>query len=273
MSKHTQETLNFNGFSGYYGSITQGYGGLQWNDMDYMNATFWQNQQTQWCDTGYQNVIRGAGEAFTFNNNGSTSYGLFVSVNTSETFNLKSMVVASAWETKQPFDFVSFTYTQGQGLIQKASVTVDLSQTKHTINFAKLGSPGDFSNIAALEVISGTGKYGNTCSYGRYGYTLGNEMAFDNLKLQWNGKIPTGHGKMITTGLPVHEHGRIAHAPAAHLVSGESHHDANTTAHNGATSPPSAQSGFHSELLSLGDAHGGNLISQFQLPAIEHFGT
>jgi hypothetical protein len=269
--QHTPETLGFNGFSGYYGSITAGYGGFTWSDVDYLNATYWQKEMTNWCDTGYQNVIKGAGEAFTFNNNGSTSYGVFE--NTTETFTLKSMVAASAWETAQPFDFKSYTYKAGYGFVYKAAVTVDLSQTKQTINFADIGKPGDFKNIALVEIVSGTGKYGNTCTYGRYGYTLGNEMAFDNLKVVWNGTIPKASGKFITKGLATHNHGHVAHAAAAQLVSGDAHHDANPAAHTGAAIQSGAQTGFHSELLALGDAHAGGLTAQFQLPPIEHFGT
>jgi hypothetical protein len=268
----TQETLGFNGFSGYYGSISAGYGGFTWGDVQYLNATFWEKQKTNWCDTGYQNVIKGAGEAFTWNVNGTTSYGLFESANLSVTFSLKSMVAASAWETDQPFDFRSYTYKAGHGFTLKASDTVYLSQTRQMINFGKIGKPGDFNNIAVLEIVSGTGKYGNTCTYGSDGYTLGNEMAFDNLKVKWNGKIPTGHGKLVTTGLAVHDHGRAVHAAAANLVSDDVHHDANPAAHTGAAIQSGAQSGFHTELLSLG-AHAGDLTGQFQLPPIEHFGS
>jgi hypothetical protein len=273
MAKHaTQETVGFNGFHGYYGSMSAGYGGFTWLDVDYMNATYWQNQQTQWCDTGFQNVIRGAGDAFTWSTNGTTSHGLFETSNTKETFDVKSMVAASAWETDQPFYFNSYTYAKGYGFSLKDSVTIDLSQTRQTINFSKIGNPGGFKDIAAVEIISGSGKYGNTCSYGRYGYTLGNEMAFDNLKVKWNGKIPKGHGKLITTGLGNHEHGR-AHSPAAHLVSGDAHHDPSPASHGVAAGQSGTQSGFHSELLFLGDVHPGTLTGQFQLPASDHFGV
>jgi hypothetical protein len=273
MSKQTKETLNFNNNSGYYGSILSGYGGFTWSDVDFMNATYWQNVMTDWCDTGFQNVIHGAGEAFTWNNNGSTSYAVFSTVNLNETFSLKSMVAASGWETAQPFDFLSYTYQTGHGFIAKASDIVYLSQTAQTINFAKIGKPGDFKNIALVEIISGSGKYGNTCSYGRYGYTLGNEMAFDNLKVKWNGKIPTGNGKVVTTGLSPHNHLRGSHGVSAHLVSGDSHQGANVAAHADATTHSAMQAGFHTELMSLGETQSGDLTGQFHLPAVEHFGT
>jgi hypothetical protein len=98
-------------------------------------------------------------------------------------------------------------------------------------------------------------------------------MAFDNLKVKWNGQIPKANGKFITKGLALHDHGRVAHAAAAHLVSGDAHHEANPVAHTGAAFQLGAQTGFHSELLALGETHAGGLTGQFQLPAIEHFGT
>ena len=272
MAKHTKETLGFNNYSGYYGSIAQGYGGMDWGDVDYLNATYWQKVQTNWCDTGYQNVIKGAGEAFTWNANGSVSYGLFESANLNETFSLVSMVAASAWETHQAFEFKTYTYEVHQGFILKASDTIHLSQTAQTLNFAKIGNPGDFTNIVAVEIISGKGKYGNTCSYGPYGYTTGNEMAFDNLKVKWNGKIPKGNGQLVTTGLATHGHGH-AHVAAPQLVYGNAHHEADSSATGQATGHSGPQADFHSELLSLGDSGSGGLTDQFHLPAVEHFGT
>src|ERR1700735_4485585 len=123
--QHTKETLGFDSFSGYYASLSQGYGGLMWGDIDYLNATYWQNQKPEWCDTGYQNAIHGAGEAFTWNNNGYTSMGTLVSADVNESFTLKSMTAASAWETKQPFEFKSYTYKAGEGFVYKAGVTLD----------------------------------------------------------------------------------------------------------------------------------------------------
>jgi hypothetical protein len=273
MAKHTKETLGFNSFSGYYASVPQGYGGLQYGDVDYLNASYWQNEKTNWCDTGYQNAISGAGEALTWNTNGATSYGLFESTNLKESFTLASMVVASAWETDQAFNFRSYTYKSGHGFILKASDTLYLSQTAQKINFAKIGKPGDFKNIVAVEIVSGSGKYGNTCTYGRYGYTTGNEMAFDNLKLIWNGKIPTDkNGRLVTKGLATHDHGHAAHAVAAHLAFGDGQH-CPSAAHLEGGGHSGMQTGFHTELLSLGDSQPGDLTAQFRLPAVEHFGT
>ncbi len=273
MSKHTKETLGFNSFSGYYASIPGGLGGFNWGDVDFLNATFWQNEKTNWCDTGYQNVIQGAGEAVTWNTNGSVSYGLFESANPKETFSVKSMVAASAWETNQPFDFISYTYKARHGFILKASDTIYVSQTAQTINFAKIGKPTDFKNIAAVEIVSGSGKYGNTCTYGAYGYTTGNELAFDNLRVKWNGQMPRGGGRPITKGLDVHAHGHQSHVFAAHLAMNDAHHGTAAAAHAETAAHSGAQFGFHSELLSIGNSGSGGLTAQFHLPAVEHFGT
>ena len=273
MAKQTKETLTFDNFSGYYASVLQGYGGFNWGDVDYMNATFWQNQKPEWCDTGYQNVIHGPGEALTWNINGTQSTATIVSADLNTSFSLKSMVAASAWETDQPFQFLSYTYAKGHGFVEKAADTVYLSQTAQTLNFAKIGKPGDFKNIVAVEIISGSGKYGNTCSYGPYGYTLGNEMAFDNLKVKWNGKIPKSNGKMIATGLPIHNQAHGARAVTAHLVFGDGHSGVNQAIHTNTSAHSGTQTGFHTELMSLGESHAGDLTGQFHLPMIEHFGT
>jgi hypothetical protein len=274
MSKqHTKETVNFNNFSHYYYggmSANNGYGGFDWIDVDYLNATYWQKVATNWCDTGYQNVIHGSGEAYTYGVDGFPSVSYLVSANPKVSFSLTSMVAASAWETDQPFTLESFAYKDG-AVVLKASDTIYLSQTAQTIDFAKIsgGKPTDFKNIVALEIVSGTGKFGNTCSYGPYGYTTGNEMAFDNLKVKWNGKIPQGHeGKTITPGLFAHRH---HHAPyvAAQLLH---HGDIDAGTHNGSTSAAHHQNGdYHTQLLSLGQDSG--LTSQFALPQVEHFGT
>jgi len=60
-----------------------------------------------------------------------------------------------------------------------------------------------------VTIKSGSGSYGNTCSYGRYSYTLSNRMTFDNVEVKWNGTIPKGDGKLDATGLP-HPHERGA---------------------------------------------------------------
>jgi len=265
MSKHTRETLGFNGFTGYYGSVPPGYGGFNWVDVNYMNATYWQNVETNWCDTGYQNAIHGAGEAFSWGQDlDSPAYSSIVTYDLNETFSLTSMTAASAWETDQPFEFRSYTYKAGH-LTLKASDTVYLSQTAQTIDFARMpgGKPADFKDIAQVTIVSGIGKYGNTCTYGPYGNTTGNQMAFDKLKVKWNGTIPQGHeGNPLAKQLAPHLHPRAAHA-APHLTGG---------GHDGSGQSPAPvhhaeSSGYHAELLPLA-ADG-----QFALPEVTHFGT
>jgi hypothetical protein len=263
------EILRFNGVgTNYYSSIPQGYGGFNWGSMDYMNATYWQNEHQNWCDTGYQNAIRGSGEAVASNGNGLTTTAYFQSPTLSETFDLKSMIASSAWETDQPFYFKSYAYEQGQGFVLKATDTVYLSQKAQLINFAKIGKPGDFQNISQVTIISGSGKYGNTCSYGQYGYTLGNQMAFDNMKVKWNGAIPKSGGKLAT-----HAHGHAAHIVGPQLVFGDAHHGTSPDAHTNASGISGAPSSFHGETMSSGESGSGALTNQFHLPAVEHFGT
>ena len=159
-TQHSKETLSFNSFTGYYGSMPAGYGGFNYVSMQYLNATYWESIETNWCDTGYQNVDHGAGEAVAIQ-----GYSIFETLNVKETFSLKSMVAASAWETHQPFTFASYTYSEKQKYwVLKASVTVYLSQTAKTINFAKLGKQGDFANIGLLLMKAGSGSYGNTAT-------------------------------------------------------------------------------------------------------------
>jgi hypothetical protein len=274
--QHTKEGLNFNGFSGYYGSVSQGYGGLDYSDVDFMNASYWENVKTNWCDTGYQNVIHGAGEGFTWGLNGGLSYGLLQSSDLKETFNLDSMIAASAWETNQPFTFISYTYKNHVGFAKKASDTVYLSQTAQKIDFAKLGTgkPTDFKNIAAVLIVSGSGSYGNTCSYGTNTYTTGNQMAFDDLKVTWNGTIPHGHGgKPVTTGLLAQFHRHGAHVAAAHVVTDYQHPVAADHQSGPALQHIEGSGAYHTELQAIGAGQPGDLTAQFLLPQVEHFGS
>jgi len=271
MSKHTKETLSFSGFSGYYGSVPAGYGGFDWVDVNYMNATYWEKVETNWCDTGYQNVILGTGEAYSYDlPNNQSPPAQIVTPDLYETFSLTSMRAASAWETKQPFTFNSYTWSDGQFTL-KASDTVKLSQTPQTIDFAKIGKPTDFQDIARVSIVAGYGKYGNTCTYGAYGFTTGSELAFDNLKVVWNGKIPHGHlNNTAMKQLLLGHHHSPAYA-AAHLVTGGGHDESSAGGH-----PTSghADNGYHTQLLSLpGDGHESGLTSQFALPQVTHFGT
>src|SRR5215469_9390382 len=218
MGKTHKETLGFNSFSGYYASLPAGYGGFDYSNVQHLNATYFENVKTTWCDTGYQNVIQGAGEAFTY------QFGIFETANLNETFTLQSMVAASAWETYQNFQFITYTYEKHKGFVLKAKDTIVFSQTAQTVNFAKIGSKGDFTDISGLVIAAGTGSYGNTCSYGKG--TTGYQLAFDNLKVKWNGKIPTGHSNhkfIMPPGLANHHH-TAAHVDA-HMARGGAHAD------------------------------------------------
>lgn len=262
---HTRETVKFNGLSGYYGSLPSGYGGFNYTLVNYLNASYWENVQTNWCDTGYQNVISGPGEAYI------PGTGLFESANLKETFSLIGMVAASAWETNQPVTFNTYVYSRGN-LKLKASDTVYFSQTAQTVDFATLGGKGDFRNISAVTVFVGAGSYGNTCTYGRYSYTTGYQFAFDNLKVRWSGSIPRGDtGKLFTKGLHVNGSHEAAHV-AAHLIEGNDHRGGADVIHPGLPDHHPA-AGYHSQLLSLPDHDPGGLTSLFHSPTIEHFGT
>lgn len=274
---HGTETLTFEGFSGYYGSVPAGYGGLIWSDVDYLNASYWQNEKTNWCDTGYQNVVDGNSLAYTWGQQGAQSFGYFASANPTHTFSLVSMVAASAWETNQPFTFISYVYKPVKGFEVKAKVTVDLSQTAQKLVFADLlnltSQRGDFTNISAVRIISGAqgGTYGNTCSYGQSQHTYGNELAFDDVQIKWNGGVPRGNGHALAHPLlPGLHHGHDA--PTAHLVNTLQTAHAHAANGTGTTSHHDA-SGYHSELMSLSGHDSAGLTTQFHLPAVEHFGT
>jgi hypothetical protein len=274
MSKHHgTETLTFEGYSGYYGSVPQGYGGFVWSDVNFLNASYWQNEKTNWCDTGYQNVIDGNGLAYSWGQQEKQSYGYFRSENIRQTFSLVSMVAASAWESNQPFKFTSYIYEPHVGFVVKASVTLSLSQTAQTINFSHLPVPvavtDAFDNISAVRITSGTGTYGNTCSYGAGHPTYGNELAFDDLKIKWNGAVPHGTGRAPGRPLLPNQHGHGT--PDAHLVN---LHAAQAHAANGADAASHhAANAYHAELMSLSGHDTAGLTAQFHLPAIEHFGS
>lgn len=276
MSKHHgTQTLNFENFSGYYGSVQSGYGGFVWSDVDFMSSSYWQDSKTNWCDTGYQNVLDGNGLAFSrFGGAGyytqqgtyTPSFGYFRPENIKETFSLVSMVAASAWETNQPFKFTAYVYDPGVGFLKKGSVTLHIGQTAQTIDFEHLSSPTilshTFDNISAVRITSGSGSIGNTCSYGSGQPTYGNELAFDDLKIKWNGGVPHGVGGAVRH--PLLGHHQVA--PAAHLpnLHALSHATEGASSHH-------AASGYHAELMSLHDSSG--LTSLFHLPSAEHFGT
>ncbi|HEY2446249.1 MAG TPA: hypothetical protein VGI20_10980 [Rhizomicrobium sp.] len=262
----SNETIRFNGGAGYYGQLANGYGGFDWSLVDYLNATYWQNVQTEWCDTGYQNVIHGPSDGYIYKT------GLIQSSNLSETFNLRSMIAASAWESNQAFLFNSYVYKH-HAFVLKASDYVDFTQTAQTVDFSTVGiKASDFRNVAAVTITQEKGIGGSTCSYGTptYGVTL----ALDNLKVHWNGPIPDAHGTTRTLQTP---HGVLPRHTVAHVTAQNPMvvHHADGGAHSH-TAPGHEASGFHSMIASLDAALGhesGSLTSQFVLPHVEHFGT
>src|SRR5215469_13253129 len=160
MSKHHHERLNFSG-ANYYGALSteDGFGGFNYaSDMEYMDATFWENIDTWLCDNGWTNVTAASKDAVGCAWVWESS--LMESANLKETFSLKSMIAASGWNTNAVWDVKSYTYANGS-LSLKASDTMTLSETATKINFNKLGAKGDFTNIAAvLFELSHTGWYG-----------------------------------------------------------------------------------------------------------------
>ncbi|HEX4160125.1 MAG TPA: hypothetical protein VHY79_16800 [Rhizomicrobium sp.] len=255
--------IKFENFSGYLNNMYyySGYGGMVWNDMYEVQSAF--INQHNWCDTGYNNVLSGQGEAITLGSGGFESADLY------RTFNLESGTFASAWESKQPVYINSYVYTPGQGLTLKASDEVLLGQDAKTLNFARFGS--DFKNIAAVNFVSGVGQGGNTCSYGTptYGYIL----AMDNLSVKWNGN---GGGKghaAPRASLPHHvmQH-NMPHVGAnfSPLSTHEGHDTAGLPVNHagGVNDAP-----YHSQLFSLPGHDSAGLTGQFALPQAEHFGT
>lgn len=239
----SKKHINFSGFSGYlnYLGYYQGYGGMNWNDMYEVQASF--VSEHSWCDTGYNNVLSGQGEAITLGNGGFQSY------NTGQTFDLLKGTFASAWETNQPVYFNSYTYTAGVGYTLKASDLITLGQDATNINFAHYGQ--DFKGISKVTFVSGVGQGGNTCSYGSptYGY----QLVMDNLLVKWHG-APVGQHR------PAAHHQNAAHLSAPHL--------------NAMFSPAhdSGDGGSHQ----TGDYHHatghdpGGMTSTFTLPQAEH---
>jgi hypothetical protein len=257
------KTIKFNNFSGYLNNLSYyaGYGGMDWNDMYEIQNAF--VNEHSWCDTGYNNVLQGQGEAITLGTGGFQEDNLY------RTFNLEKGTFASAWESHQPFTFNSYTYSAGQGFSLKASVEISIGQNAKTINFGKYGS--DFKHIAAVNFVSGVGHGGNTCSYGAptYGYIL----VMDNLQVQWNWG-GGGHAHNVRQAVLQHHqyHHALPHI-AANMAPISTHDSQGGIGTNPSHANAAHDTGYHTQLLSL-DGHGaGGLTSQFALPQVEHFGT
>jgi hypothetical protein len=253
MSKQ-KEKLTFNGFTGYYGPVPNGYGGFDWRDIDYINN----NLAAQTNDEGFQDAIRGRGEAGFANNAG----GYFVSANLSETFSLKSMLAASGAGTGDPVIFSSYVYKDGK-MTLKAIDVVEITPQVQKIDFATLGGKGDFQNISAVAMAVGSARYAS-----HYGHNaVGEGMIFDNMAVTWNGKIPDG--KLTSS------HGAVFPPHIAHTLAANSHLGAVDA--NG-SSPDVTGNQYHSALTSLDAALGptvshGGLTGEFALPKPDHFGT
>jgi hypothetical protein len=255
---HVKE-IKFQNFSGYlnYMGYYAGYGGMDWNDMYEVQNAFISEQS--WCDTGYNNVLHGNGEAITLGDGG------FQSDNLARSFTLEKGVFASAWESNQPVYFNSYTYTSGQGFALKASDLVTLGQNAYTINFGHYGS--DFKDIAKITFTSGVGEGGNTCSYGTptYGYIL----VMDDLQLKWAG----GHGNaraphLVSSGLQGTHHG-MPHLEASFSPL---HPHGSHLAGAADTSHGAADSSYHSQAAAQSGHDVGGMDAQFTLPQVEHFG-
>jgi hypothetical protein len=100
MNRHGHnETLNFSGMSNYYGSIADGYGGFNWDDLDYLNQKG--TDGSQWSESGFPNtphswaILPGVDGQYQY------AWGVIVSTDLSETFSLKSMLAASAGQTNE----------------------------------------------------------------------------------------------------------------------------------------------------------------------------
>jgi len=253
--------IDFKNFSGYLNNLYYygGYGGMNWNDMYEVQAAF--VNEHNWCDTGYNNVLSGKGEGITLGDGG------FQSDNLGRSFTLMKGTFASAWESNQPVDFNTYTYTAGQGFTLKASVDIALNQNAKTINFAHYGA--DFKDISMIAFVSGVGQGGNTCSYGTptYGYIL----VMDNLEYHWDGagKSLGAHPGNMAHRAPHHVMPHIA----ANFSPLSAHGDQDTSGQPASHTTGAHDVPYHTQLSALPGHDSGGLTGQFALPQAEHFGT
>jgi hypothetical protein len=275
VNKHTNETLGFNGFHNYmgpyYGLMSQndGYGGFDYSsDVLFMKRSTWTapngaGYKQFWCDTGYQNACPGKGEAWVYTS------GIMESANPKETFSLGSMIAAASWSSDQPWLFSSYVYKDG-ALHLKTSDTVYIGQTAEKINFAKLGGGKAFQNIAAFSIqFVNYGQQGNDCNGSSTYY--GRQLAFDDIKIRWNGKIPgadaAGHHHMLVPPfLGHHQHPTAMPVGWGEHLPSHPHNETIARVFHQNTNGP-----YHSQLLALD--HDTTLTAQFVLPQPEHFGT
>ncbi|HEY2446072.1 MAG TPA: hypothetical protein VGI20_10070 [Rhizomicrobium sp.] len=252
----TKLNLNFEGFNGYYNNLYHtGYGGFDWFNMLELNNSL--IKELGFCDTGYNNALHGQGEAVAVE---TTSFMYTYS----QTFNLRSGVFASAWDTNQPVHI----YAYDSSFSLKGSIEVNLSQTPTTIHFGNYGK--EFKNLAEIKITVGNGQAGSTCTYGQA--TYGYQIAFDNLKMTVHalGTVRPTHGAFLRSmthhsahpfaALPTHEHASDHACGADHQTAG----------HFG---PASYHSALNSLDAALGHNDSASLTSRFVLPHLEHFGT
>jgi hypothetical protein len=263
VSRHGHnETLNFSGMSNYYGSIADGYGGFDWQDLDYLNQKG--ADGSQWSESGFPNtphswaILPGVEGHYQYD------WGVIVSSDLSETFSLRSMLAASAGQTNEQIYLRSYTYG-AQGFALKASDAITLSPTAERIDFAKLGNGDDFKNISAIVISDyiGSGWYGGH-DRGVPTYVL----KFTDFKVHWNGSIPNG----FQAGAGHPGLSGAHHVIAAHLAASDA--ESNIGPHNVTDAVTAA---YHSAIASLDVAlgptgPGDGLTSQFALPQIQHFG-
>jgi hypothetical protein len=256
------ETLNFTRFPDYYGAMSgqDGYGGFNYSGLvEYLNAIWWENIDTYWCDTGYQNVAAATGAtavAYIY------EYGTFTSANPKETFDLKSFVAAAAWSANMEWQLSTYSakgiHTMDFYVTDAPGTTAQLIKVSNAVGHAITG-------FNLLMLNAGTG--GNTCtSTGGYsGGIVGYQIAFGDMKITWNGKIPHGGGHSLL-GHSTHAHHHATPAPlhSNNLASTPAAHGTHASGHTGAPA-------YHTQLLAFGHDPGG-LTREFNLPQTEHFG-
>ncbi|HEY1613385.1 MAG TPA: hypothetical protein VGF97_06820 [Rhizomicrobium sp.] len=258
---HAKEKLNFTGFSGYYGAVANGYGGFDYSgEMLYMNTALINREP--WCYNGYVNMAMATGASAI---GWIWSSAAFESDNLQETFSLKSMVAASAWNSNAEWQANSYVYRHGV-MTLKASDIFYASQSTSMVDFVSLGRKSDFRNISAVSfTLLNVGSYGNTCVYGQL--PTGYQIALGNLKVKWNGTIPHHRGghSLPLPGEMMRSHHHVT--PFAHLVHAGTHPDDARNREAGHQQWPA----YHTQLLAFGhDPHG--LTSEFGLPHVEHWG-
>jgi hypothetical protein len=220
--------LTFNGFSGYYGYVSNGYQGFDFIDMYFLTKlgidTYYPNEKT-----GYNNDLHGSGVAFTLGASNYDGYGwtgCLISPD-KETFTLKSGDFAAAWD-----DSMNFSFTSYHDDTMKARVEINLKITGTLIDFANYGN--DFKNITKVGMYA-IGK-GHVSSV----YGSGYQIVIDNLKAVWQGAVPDAHGARH-------------HAQVAHGILGPLHDHATGLSGSGAYGAPlsAAHGSFHSVITSL----------------------